>query len=128
VKNCPYCGKEYPDEATKCLIDGEPLADNNPQPSISVEQTIDAPLDKNTPYLTFPDYQWSERDAWKCLGMIIVFEIFLEIIISGLDSRFSDFRKWHGSGFGYFSAGVLHFAIYVLTAAYFARRKSSQHF
>jgi membrane protease YdiL (CAAX protease family) len=124
MKSCPYCGKEYPDDATTCLIDGESLPCNNPQPSISCEQIVDTPPDKNVPYLTFPDYQWSARGAWRCLGMIIVFDIFLEIITLALDSRFSDFRKWHENGFGYFSTGVLHFAIYVLTAAYFARTET----
>lgn len=26
MKKCPYCGKEYPDEATVCLLDGEALS------------------------------------------------------------------------------------------------------
>jgi membrane protease YdiL (CAAX protease family) len=124
MKKCPYCGKEYADEATICLIDGESLRDNNPQPPISDKQIIDVATDKNAPYLTFPDYQWSARDAWKCLGTIVVFEIFLEIIGLVLDSCFSDFRKWHGSGFGYFSTGALNSAIYVLAAAYFARTET----
>jgi hypothetical protein len=25
MKNCTYCGKEYPDEATVCVFDDEPL-------------------------------------------------------------------------------------------------------
>lgn len=26
MKKCPYCGKEYPDEATVCQLDANPLA------------------------------------------------------------------------------------------------------
>jgi|SRR5436190_15254971 len=77
MKRCRYCGNEYPDDATICFIDGESLPSNDPQPALSGEQTqgqIEA-ADKNVPDLTFPDYQWSARDAWKCIGMILVFEI-----------------------------------------------------
>jgi hypothetical protein len=31
MKQCTYCGKEYPDEASVCAIDGEPLRDVTPQ-------------------------------------------------------------------------------------------------
>ena len=30
MKNCPYCGKEYPDDATVCAVDGELLPDDAP--------------------------------------------------------------------------------------------------
>jgi hypothetical protein len=30
MKKCMYCGKEYPDEATICALDGEPLKDFAP--------------------------------------------------------------------------------------------------
>jgi len=32
MKRCTYCGKEYPDEATKCMIDHQPLASSSPEP------------------------------------------------------------------------------------------------
>ncbi len=32
MKRCTYCGKEYPDEASTCAIDGEPLAKFPPEP------------------------------------------------------------------------------------------------
>ena len=25
MKSCAYCGKQYPDEATVCAVDGQPL-------------------------------------------------------------------------------------------------------
>jgi membrane protease YdiL (CAAX protease family) len=123
MKSCPYCGKEYPDEATICLIDREPLRDKNPQPSTSDEQAQEQlqAADKNAPYLTFPDYQWSARDAWKCIGMIIVFGIIFWITILGLSWHFSAFRIWRLSGFGNFSTTILSYAIELLVAAYFAR-------
>lgn len=30
MKKCPYCGKEYPDDATVCAIDQEPLQSDTP--------------------------------------------------------------------------------------------------
>jgi len=34
MKKCTYCGKEYPDEATVCELDEEPLIDpSTPKPS-----------------------------------------------------------------------------------------------
>jgi hypothetical protein len=35
MKNCTYCGKEYPDEALACATDGEPLRDMTPKPPVS---------------------------------------------------------------------------------------------
>ncbi len=32
MKKCPYCGKEYPDEASECTIDGYPLPSFPPEP------------------------------------------------------------------------------------------------
>lgn len=32
MKKCTYCGKEYPDEATQCAIDHQPLASFPPEP------------------------------------------------------------------------------------------------
>src|ERR1022692_3577668 len=123
MKSCPYCGKEYPDEATICLIDREPLRDKNPQPSTSDEQAQEQlqAADKNAPYLTFPDYQWSARDAWKCIGMIFVFGFPLLAVNRLFHSYFSSFWK---SGFGYFLSSVLHCAVELLIAAYFARTET----
>src|SRR5450432_583699 len=74
MKKCPYCGKEYPDDATNCAIDNELLLDNFPQ-SKAEEQ-------KAEPHLTFPDYKWSARDAWKCLGTILVLMFVMVLILA----------------------------------------------
>jgi membrane protease YdiL (CAAX protease family) len=124
MKKCPYCGREYPDDTTVCLIDRESLPDNDPQLPLSGGPMVDALPDKDGPYLTFPDYQWSARGAWKCLGIILILDTVLFLVIDGVGSRIPVFNTWHGSGFGYFSTSVLHFAIYVLTAAYFARTET----
>ena len=127
MKRCRYCGNEYPDDATICFIDGESLPSNDPQPALSGEQTqgqIEA-ADKNVPDLTFPDYQWSARDAWKCIGMILVFEIVFFFISSPLFLHFPGLWR---SGPGYFFKSILHSTICLLVAAYFARTESLASF
>jgi hypothetical protein len=37
MKKCSYCGKEYPDEATICEMDGEALAASDAQPPLFAE-------------------------------------------------------------------------------------------
>ncbi|HEV2437409.1 MAG TPA: CPBP family intramembrane glutamic endopeptidase [Verrucomicrobiae bacterium] len=32
MKTCPYCGKEYPDDAVRCLMDDQPLEGGEPSP------------------------------------------------------------------------------------------------
>jgi hypothetical protein len=34
MKQCTYCGKEYPDDATECSVDGYPLATVAPKPPL----------------------------------------------------------------------------------------------
>jgi len=124
VKSCPWCGKEYPDDATICFIDGKSLSDNEPQ-LFSGTEGIDPLPDENPPHPTFPDYHWSARDAWKCIGMILVFGVVLFLVNRVLDLQFPSF---YGSGFGYFFRDILHYTICLLVAAYFARTESLTSF
>jgi membrane protease YdiL (CAAX protease family) len=128
MKSCPYCGKEYPDDAITCSIDGESLRDKNPQTPIFGEQIVDALTDKNAPYLTFPDYQWSARDAWKCLGMLFIIGFALGGVFIVLDLCFPSFRNWRVNGFGFFSRSVLHYSVGLLIVAYFARTETLASF
>jgi len=100
MKHCPYCGAEYPDDASMCSIDGHPLQEDVPEPPPISEQVKKA--SEKTAYLTFPDYQWSARDAWKCLGIILVFQFLLDFLIAMVELRFPSFFNWRASGFGYF--------------------------
>jgi membrane protease YdiL (CAAX protease family) len=141
MKRCSYCGAEYPDDASECPIDREPLPKNVPQPpptskqfgdpAQSVVGDVAAPpqgqtetVDKKTPYLIFPGYQWSARAAWKCLGMLLVFEFVLGMIFFALDRQFPGFHRWHRGGVGHLSIAVFSFAIFLLTGAYFARTET----
>lgn len=121
MKSCPYCGKEYSDDATICVLDHETLRNNPSQLPDSRVKSGDALSVKKTLCLTYPDYKWSSADAWKYLGLIVVFEFVIGTIISALKINFPDFRRWCFGGFSYFFIDVSYFAIYVFTAAYFAR-------
>jgi len=121
MKKCSYCGKEYPDEATHCAIDGELLSDNSPQLVTVEKQEIETAPKKDEPYLTFPDYKWSARDAWKCVGMLFLFGF----ILFGINRLFySFFPIFWRSGLGFFSESVLHYGVGLLVAAYFARTET----
>jgi hypothetical protein len=49
MKRCPYCGKEYPADATVCSIDETPLEDLDP-PKTAPEPKEPEPLEIQTPF------------------------------------------------------------------------------
>jgi membrane protease YdiL (CAAX protease family) len=121
MKKCPYCGKEYPDDATNCAIDNKLLLDNSLQAAVVAEQEVKPEPKKNESYLAFPDYKWSARDAWKCIGTLFLFGC----ILFGFNRLFFSFSpNFTSSGFGYFSRSVLHYAVELFIAAYFARTET----
>ncbi|MGA2786765.1 MAG: CPBP family intramembrane glutamic endopeptidase [Verrucomicrobiota bacterium] len=121
MKKCPYCGKEYPDETTNCVIDGELLSDGSPRLTTAEKQESEIALKKDEPYLTFPDYKWSALDAWKCVGTFFLFGF----ILFGFNRLvFSFSPSFLSSGLGYFTRSVLHYAVELLVAAYFARTEA----
>jgi hypothetical protein len=56
MKKCTYCGKEYTNEASECVIDGQPLASFPPEPEL-----IAADLQDETKTVTIQIF--SSRDA-----------------------------------------------------------------
>src|SRR5436190_22098807 len=56
--------------------------------------------------------------------MLLVFGFVSEACTFMLGSRFPALRTWTRSPFGYFSSDLLHYAIGLLTAAYFARTET----
>jgi len=69
MKKCTYCGKEYPDEASVCAIDQEPLLSDAPAPSSDYEG--------NTSDLVQAPIQDHENqkvpDGFLCLGRLSLF-------------------------------------------------------
>lgn len=121
MKKCPYCGKEYPDEATNCVIDGELLSDNSPQLVAVKKQDVKTAPQKDEPYLTFPDYKWSARDGWKCLGTLFLFGFVLFGLNRVIYLVVPIFWK---SGLGFFASMVLHYFVELFAAVYFARTET----
>jgi membrane protease YdiL (CAAX protease family) len=79
-------------------------------------------------HLTFPDYQWSARDAFKCLVLlfmlnyvVLLFHWILDVVVPG-------FRGWYATGLGYFSWRVFHYGLNLVVAAYFARTETLSAF
>jgi membrane protease YdiL (CAAX protease family) len=129
MKKCPYCGNEYPDDATNCAIDNELLLDNSPQLVTAEKKEAEAAPKKEEPYIVFPDYKWSARDAWKCVGMILVFGFLWDLIVVGMDWHFLGFYNWRESNpFGRCLMAIIYYAIGLLTAAYFARTETLENF
>jgi membrane protease YdiL (CAAX protease family) len=117
MKKCPYCGKEYPDEATNCAIDNELLLDKSPQLATVEKQ--------NEPYLVFPDYKWSASDAWKCLGTILVLMLVMVFILAVIIvASHLPHPIYQTNGFVYLFATIFLYAAYLIPAIYFARTKT----
>ncbi|HEY3854808.1 MAG TPA: type II CAAX endopeptidase family protein [Verrucomicrobiae bacterium] len=74
------------------------------------------------------DYHWSARDAWKCLGMMLFFEIAFILASLELEKKSAAFNAWRGTGFGYFFNSLLIQSGFVVIAAYFARTKTLPSF
>ena len=70
MKKCSYCGKEYPDEASVCVIDREPLESNVSTPhsdsevntATSPETTIQTGAETDVP------------DGFRCFGRFDPFD------------------------------------------------------
>jgi membrane protease YdiL (CAAX protease family) len=122
MKKCFYCGAEYPEDGTVCVTDQTPLDQTQfkipaPIPTATGEKT-----DQKTTDLTFPDYQWSAKDAWKCLGMIQVFLFWFAFLYSALAWNIHGFYDWREhTPFGLLLTRLVEFGSLALTAVYFAR-------
>jgi membrane protease YdiL (CAAX protease family) len=79
--------------------------------------------------LAYPDYQWSARDAWKCVGMLLLIGFVTTAGVLSLDKTVAHFRAWRLSGWGYcLRSLLLHYGLYLLIAAYFARTENFHSF
>lgn len=119
MKKCPYCGAEYPDEATVCAIDTQALLEHPPK--AKVEPAPAAKQRKEEPVLLYPDYQWRARDAWKCIGIMLCLGVVLFAVNHGV---YLLSRPFYRSGFGDVSRSLLHYGVELLTVAYFARTQT----
>jgi membrane protease YdiL (CAAX protease family) len=86
MKICPYCGKEYPDDAVRCLIDGQPLEGGEPSPLPQPVLMSEAPASPSPIVLT--DRQMR------------IFELVLVCGIAFGSSVLSSLHKLSGQDFG----------------------------
>ena len=127
MKKCEYCGREADDETSYCHECGtqfppEVAPDNTEKPSPTVQGTLDAWEVTGTANL------WAARDAWKCLGMLLVFWFVAGLAVAALTAHFPGLHYWTRQGVGRFIGYSVQFSILVLTALYFARMKSVEAF
>lgn len=109
-----------------CAIDQQPLD----PPAVPTAQTVSAaPVETDTTAATrkddsdivFPEYRWSQRDAWRFLGMSLVFLVVLTVVILAV-SGLRQFWAWN------LLWNTLYMLICLLTAAYFARTETVASF
>jgi membrane protease YdiL (CAAX protease family) len=82
-----------------------------------------APPEAST-YLTFPDYQWSVRDAWKCLVTMVILGFAFNGVLIAMGFFIPGFSGWLRSGPGCTVWELLRYTILLLAAAYFARTET----
>lgn len=123
MKICPYCGKKYEDDVEVCFIDANPLKDDSPQATSTLEKAEETPSAKPV-WLKFPDYKWSARDAWLGILLLVVFGFLSSVFISALEWRFPGFHRWNFTGYGWVFRSLVHYSIALTVAAYFARTET----
>lgn len=132
MKRCQYCGTEYPDDATVCPIDREPLDKDRDAAAVTTTDDVvgSVPLaaQKSDINAVYPEYRWSARDAWKFLGMSLLFRVMWYLVIGSLYSHFRLFYLWDRGPFGNVTMTVLYAGLWILTAAYFARTETVESF
>ncbi len=130
MKQCSYCGKEYPDEAISCVIDGQELEDPN-----RVAQEVECPANEAPAVpgmkgidLVYPEYRWSAWDGWKFLGMMVVIDVAWYYVTGAVYVSAPYLHQLRWSPYGVVLMTTIFVGLKVLTAAYFARTESIRSF
>jgi membrane protease YdiL (CAAX protease family) len=70
----------------------------------------------------WPDYQWRAKDAWKCIGIVV---LLIEIVLpAGYYALASNFPDFYHTEFRRVCSGLLFYTIWTVTACYFARTET----
>ena len=117
---CGYCGRLNTSGASRCHECGTPLI---AAAAVAAARTVPEPTPAETevsaPPAVPPD-SWSARDAWKCLGMMLVFSLMLSL----MSGAAWNLLHWHRGGFSHLCFALADYSINILTALYFARAES----
>lgn len=128
MKQCAYCGNEYSDDTTLCTIDRQPLNEAGVVASMAAQkdaasETSPAPQESDF-HVVYPEYRWSARDAWKFLGMYLVFSVMEFYVTGALSAHFRPFYLWFWGPMGVVTMTLIYVCVGLLTAAYFARTET----
>lgn len=102
--------------------DPTPEAPPSPPLSSAVQTAKPEPLQDEG--LTYPDYQWSARDAWKYLGIILALKFIFPAVVSLAARCLPAFHHWRSNGTVFLAEDLVRYALYFITALYFARTET----
>jgi membrane protease YdiL (CAAX protease family) len=119
---CAYCGRPNSTQATHCLECGTKLVE-----PVTQEKEPSVP-ELPPPAAEISETEWRARDAWKCLGMFLAFEMVVSLAHGAVSTLSPGFRHWSHSGYGHFLFAGVHYTIDILTMLYFARIGSKEVF
>jgi membrane protease YdiL (CAAX protease family) len=74
------------------------------------------------------DNLWLAKDAWKCLGMFVLFEFIIAAVWRAIGIAFPGSRYFFGTGAGHLVSSIVNNAVQILNVLYFARTESWQSF
>src|SRR5689334_15917129 len=119
MKRCHYCGRQNEELALHCFECGTEFL---PQAEIKKPELPVASSELAA------EGAWTARDAWKFLGMFLVFQFLVDLMWSALELRLPGFRVFAHTGVGHFVGAVVFYAVILPTMLYFARLESRQSF
>jgi membrane protease YdiL (CAAX protease family) len=127
MKQCSYCGTEYPEGTAFCAIDHQPLD----PPALETRPEAVASAPPPVPYnpdAIYPEYRWTARDGWKFIGMMIVFDVLWYVVMRGLRLQLPSVYELMWGGPFFLFRRFVFVSIPLVTAAYFARTESFESF
>ena len=96
----------------------EEHADGVAEPSPVQEEVAAAPA----PAHTWPEYQWRGKDAWKCIGMVV---LLTELVLpAGYYLLHSSFPAFYHTLLCRVCLDLLWYSVWTITGCYFARTET----
>lgn len=104
MKHCSYCGRAGDSEAVYCTECGTKFIG---KPESPAERPIDL-IEKHSPPSQAPvsEQPWTHQDAWKCLGLFVVFGFVIGVTWEALRVEFPGLLSLSRSGAGHFTFSV----------------------